>query len=234
MKTPLRFVGIATLLVMTSGVAAAQSAGAGSVEGVVVRLGNGEPITGVNVEMRRVEGTAAAPLGPPVFATGYTSPGAVVVPSSPNPADIFRARTGNNGRFVFTNLRPGKYRLLAAHPRGAYYPAEYGQRHPRGPGYDFVLDETQPMRVGLEMAPMAAVSGRVLGADGRPAPRAGRFRIQGVAPGSYLAFAWPWLPNAIWQYPEFIRTFEARGKLVNIVEGPNGNLELMLLPELNF
>jgi hypothetical protein len=159
------------LLAMASGLTAGQ-AGAGSVEGVVVRLGSGGPIAGVNVEMRRVEGTAAAPLGPPVFPSGAFSPGAVVFRSAPNPADIFRARTGDDGRFVFADLKPGKYRLMASHPGGRYYPAEYGQRHPRSPGYDFVLDETQPIRVRLEMAPMASVSGRVIGADGRPAPHA--------------------------------------------------------------
>jgi hypothetical protein len=170
MAPPLRLVGIAMLLVLVSDLAAVPQAGRGLVEGVVVRLGSGEPITSVNVEMRRVEGTATAPLGPAVVPQGAFSSGAVVVPSSPNPSDIFRARTGDDGRFVFTNLKPGKYRLLAAHPRGTYYPAEYGQRHPRGPGYDFVFDETQPMKVRLEMAPMASVSGRVLGEDGRPAP----------------------------------------------------------------
>ena len=170
MRIPLRLVGIAMLLVMVSSLTAVPQAGTGSIEGIVVRLGNGEPIAGVNVEVRRVEGTAAAPLGPPVFPQGFFSPGAVVVASAPNPADIFRARTGEDGRFVFANLKPGKYRLLAAHPRGTYYPAEYGQRHPRGPGYDFALDGAQPMRLRLEMAAMASVSGRVLGADGRPAP----------------------------------------------------------------
>jgi hypothetical protein len=160
------------LLAMASGLTAGQQAGTGSVEGVVVRLGNGGPIAGVNVEMRRVEGTAAAPLGPPVFPSGAFSPGAVVVRSAPNPADIFRAQTRDDGRFVFADLKPGKYRLMASHPGGRYYPAEYGQRHPRSPGYDFVLDETQPIRVRLEMAPMASVSGRVIGADGRPAPHA--------------------------------------------------------------
>jgi protocatechuate 3,4-dioxygenase beta subunit len=160
---------VITVLVMTSLLSARPQAGSGSIEGVVVRLGTADPIAGVNIEMRRVEGTAASPLLPPVFASGYSSPGAIVVPNSPNPADAFYATTGSDGAFRFTNLKPGKYRLLAAHPEGTYYPAEYGQRNPRGPGYDISIDSSSSMKVRLEMAPMASVSGHVTGADGKPA-----------------------------------------------------------------
>jgi hypothetical protein len=160
---------VLTILVMTSLLSAGPQAGAGSIEGTVVRLGTTEPIAGVNIEMRRVEGTAASPLLPPVFASGYSSPGAVVIPNAPNPADGFYTRTSSDGAFRFTNLKPGKYRLLAAHPDGIYYPAEYGQRNPRGPGYDFSIDSASSMKVRLEMAPMASVSGHVTGADGKPA-----------------------------------------------------------------
>jgi len=162
----------ALILILTSILTASPriQTGSGSVEGVVVAVGTNSPVAGVNVEMRRIEGTAAAPLGPLVFASGYTSPGAIVTPNSPNPGDVFYAQTKDDGKFVFTNLKPGKYRLLAADPLYAYLPAEYGQRSPRGPGYDFALD-TQQMRVRIEMAPLASVSGRVIGADGKPAPR---------------------------------------------------------------
>ena len=160
---------VLTLLVMTSLLSARPQAGAGSIEGTVVRLGSTDPIAGVNIEMRRVEGTAASPLLPLVFASGYSSPGAIVIPSAPNPADVSYATTGSDGAFRFTDLKPGKYRLLAAHPEGTYYPAEYGQRNPRGPGFDFSIDSASSMKVRLEMAPMASVSGHVIGADGRPA-----------------------------------------------------------------
>jgi hypothetical protein len=146
-----------------------QQTGYGSIEGTVVRLSTSDPIAGVNVELRRVEGTPAFPLLPPVFFNGTFSPGAIVLPNSPNPADGFYATTSSDGAFRFTNLKPGKYRLLAAHPEGTYHPAEYGQRNPRGPGYDFSFDSASSMKVRLEMAPMASVSGHVTGADGKPA-----------------------------------------------------------------
>ena len=160
---------IVTVLIMSSLLSARPQAGAGSIEGTVVRLGTVDPIAGVNIEMRRVEGTPDVPLLPPVFFEGKFSPGATVIANSPNPADGFYATTDNDGAFRFTNLKPGKYRLLAAHPDGLYYPAEYGQRNPRGPGYDFNIDSSSSMRVRLEMAPMASVSGQITGADGKPA-----------------------------------------------------------------
>jgi hypothetical protein len=63
---------------------------------------------------------------------------------------------------------------------------------------------------------------------------AGHFQIQGVAPGSYLAFAWTWLPNGIWRYPEFYRTIEGRGTRITISEGASNSIDLTLLPEVNF
>jgi len=213
---------VLTVLVMTSLLSARPQAGAGSIEGTVVRLGSADPIAGVNIEMRRVEGTAASPLLPPVFPGGSFSPGATVIPNAPNPADGFYATTGSDGAFRFTNLKPGKYRLLAAHPEGTYYPAEYGQRNPRGPGYEFSIDSASSMKVRLEMAPMASVSGHVTGADGKPAVHVHVLaaeivyksgvrvlnQIQGVETderGNYRLF---WLPPGkyyIGAFPEGIR-----------------------------
>jgi hypothetical protein len=213
---------VLTLLMMASLLSVKPQTGAGSIEGTVVRLGSFDPIAGANIEMRRVEGTSASPLLPPVFASGYSSPGAIVIPSAPNPADVSYATTGSDGAFRFTDLKPGKYRLLAAHPEGTYYPAEYGQRNPRGPGFDFSIDSASSMKVRLEMAPMASVSGHVIGADGRPAAHAHVLaaeiayqngvkvlnQVQGVETderGNYRLF---WLPPGryyIGAFPEGIR-----------------------------
>jgi protocatechuate 3,4-dioxygenase beta subunit len=143
----------------------------GSIEGIVVKIGTNDPISGVNLEMRRMEGTPSSPLGPLVYPSGYFSPGAIVAANSPNPGDVFFAKTQSDGRFVFRNLKPGKYRLLADYPFGTYYPAEYGQRHPRGPGYNFSVEDAPLTRIRVEMAPYASVSGRIIDADGKPAAR---------------------------------------------------------------
>jgi len=227
-----------TVLMMTSLLSAGpQQTGNGSVEGMVVRLGTVDPIAGVNIEMRRVEGTAASPLLPPVFPGGYFSPGATVIPNAPNPADAFYATTSSDGAFRFLNLKPGKYRLLAAHPDGTYYPAEYGQRNPRGPGYEFSIDSSSSMKVRLEMAPMASVSGHVTGADGKPAahihvlaaeiayPNGARVlnQVQGVETderGNYRLF---WLPPGkyyIGAFPEGVRR-----RQIAVPFGPPASLE---------
>jgi protocatechuate 3,4-dioxygenase beta subunit len=160
------------LLLLIAGISVMpQGAITGLIEGVVVKIGTNEPISGVNLEMRRMEGTPSSPLGPLVFPSGYFSPGAAVIANSPNPADLFFAKTQSDGRFVFRNLKPGKYRLLADYPAGTYYPAEYGQRHPRGPGYNFSVEDAALTRIRVEMAPYASVSGRIIDADGKPAAR---------------------------------------------------------------
>jgi protocatechuate 3,4-dioxygenase beta subunit len=228
-----------TLLMMSSLLSAQPQAGAGSIEGIVVRFGSDDPIAGVNVEMRRVEGTPDSPLLPPVYFNGRFSPGATVIPNSPNPADAFYATTGNDGAFRFAALKPGKYRLLAAHPDGIYYPAEYGQRNPRGPGYDFSLDSALSMKVRIEMAPMASVSGLVTGADGKPAAHVHVMaaeiayqngirvlnQIQGVESderGNYRLF---WLPPGkyyIGAFPEGIRR-----RQITVPFGPPAAVESM-------
>ncbi len=80
---------VLAFLMMTSLLSAGPQTSAGSIEGTVVRLGTTDPIAGVNIEMRRVEGTAASPLLPPVFASGYFSPGATRTPELAKPCGCF-------------------------------------------------------------------------------------------------------------------------------------------------
>lgn len=153
----------------------------GSVSGIVVRLGANEPVSDVDVELTRLEGTAAYPLGPPVNPPGNFSAGALVARTAPNPADISNLRTRSDGLFNFKDLKPGVYRLLAARGDGTYFPAEYGQRHPRGRGFNFTLTEGQAMAsVKLEMAPTGSISGRVIDADGVPAARVRAMALEAV------------------------------------------------------
>ena len=163
---------IAGVLLLAVQISASQRGSSGSVEGIIVRLGTAEPLSEVDVELARLEGTAAFPLGPLTYPPGDFSPGIVLRPTYPNPADLLRTRTKADGRFSFTKLPPGTYRLLAARAGGAYHPAEYGQHHPRGRGYNFQLGEGGSMRdVKLEMAATGSISGKIRAADGSPAAR---------------------------------------------------------------
>jgi hypothetical protein len=54
----------------------------------------------------------------------------------------------------------------------------------------------------------------------------GRFRMQGVPPGNYKAFAWEQVDRDIWQNPEFMTSVEGRGMAVNIREGSELTVDL--------
>ena len=140
---------IVGLLILAMQISAVQR-GTGSVEGVIVRWGTGDGLADVDVELARVQGTPNSPLGPLTYPPGDNSPGLLLRPTYPNPADLLRTRTRTDGRFSFANLPAGTYRLLAARAGGMYYPAEYGQHHPRGRGYNFAL--AQPG--GVTLAPL--------------------------------------------------------------------------------
>jgi beta-lactamase regulating signal transducer with metallopeptidase domain/protocatechuate 3,4-dioxygenase beta subunit len=209
-----------------------------SIEGIVVRLGTSDAVSDVDVELRRVEGTPSSPLGPLVFPPGNFGPGAVVRATYPNPSDIANVRTKSDGRFIFTNLKPGTYRLQAARAGGAYYPAEYGQRTPRGKGYDFEFVEGQVMRdVRLPMAPTGVITGRVRDADGQPAARVRVMALEATYPagerklgiiqavqtddkGEYRLF---WLPPG--QYVIAARPEDPRRQHLQLFITPPGSAE---------
>jgi hypothetical protein len=58
----------------------------------------------------------------------------------------------------------------------------------------------------------------------------GRYRLQGIAPGSYSLFAWEDIENGLWQDAEFLRRNEASGKPVRITESSSDTLETLAIP----
>jgi Carboxypeptidase regulatory-like domain len=158
-----------------------------SLEGIVVKLGTTTPIAGVDVELSRVEGTVAAPLSPGA-AEGFAAvlagnaPG-LVGAATPNPVlapEVRYAKSANDGKFTFTGLKEGKYRLVGLRVGGAYYPAEFGQRDIRGRGLYFPIATGEAKKdVKLEMAATGAIAGRVLDEDGRPM---GHVVVMGLTP----------------------------------------------------
>jgi hypothetical protein len=57
----------------------------------------------------------------------------------------------------------------------------------------------------------------------------GRFQFRGVPPGSYKAFAWEIVERDIWQNPEFIRSIEDRGVLIEIREDAQASAEVTVI-----
>jgi protocatechuate 3,4-dioxygenase beta subunit len=59
---------------------------------------------------------------------------------------------------------------------------------------------------------------------------AGRFKMQGIAPGDYKLFAWENAETGAWQDPEFIQAYESAGQRIRISEGSNENVQLTVIP----
>src|SRR5262245_17120738 len=87
-----------------------------SIEGIVVRQGTNEPLSGVDLELSRVEGTSAAPLAAGVaenFSSllNYNGPGLPpttgAVPPPLLAPEVKYAKTGDDGRFTFRDLKEG-------------------------------------------------------------------------------------------------------------------------------
>src|SRR5262245_27462165 len=94
-----------------------------SIEGVVIRLGTGEPVSQARVGLGKAGNDGPAP---------------------------YIVSTSDDGKFRFQNIPPGEYRLAATHSNG-YVPVEYGQRNPLGRGTVITLDTGQRL-AGIQLA----------------------------------------------------------------------------------
>ena len=117
-----------TFFIMVIVALLAQSAPA-TVDGIVIKMGSGEPLAGARVELH---------------------PERSDVPDGPEPPETYTATTSQDGRFVLNGVVPGPYRLIATR-NGGYVPAEYGQRRPTGQGIPFELSAGQRMS-GIQLA----------------------------------------------------------------------------------
>lgn len=161
-----------------------------SVQGRVVSTSPQNALSKVSVELQRA-GTPGAPL--------VTS-------------------TSEDGRFTFTDLAPGQYRLTAM--RSGYVPGEYGQRKAGGPGLPIVLTAGQQLRdVQMNLTLSSSISGRILFRTGKPVVNAevmamkasfqdgrrvltlvqsartndlGEYRLYWLTPGKYYISTMPW------------------------------------------
>jgi hypothetical protein len=130
----------------------AQVSNTASVEGVVARLGTGEPLARATVTLSKDR---------------YTS-------------QVLSTTTDASGRFSFLNVPPGEYRLQASRP-GPYIPAEYGQRKPDQRGTPITIQPGQKItEIRLELAPTNSISGRILDNDGEPVGRAEAQALQSL------------------------------------------------------
>jgi hypothetical protein len=126
-----------------------------SVEGVVVRIGTGEPIDGAEVKMTQI---GALP----------DTPHATRIDSADEPIDrVLSTISDRNGKFVLKNLDSGSYRITAA--RNGYAKQEYGRLTIGGQGTIVSLASGQTMTdVVLHLTPAGNVGGHVRDFTGQP------------------------------------------------------------------
>jgi hypothetical protein len=148
-----------------------QAPSTASIEGILVKAGTDEPVAEANVELMRLEGTSAAPLNPGAAESFPGTGGAFTTPPPSIAPELQYTKSDDKGRFVFRNLKPGGYHLVAA-PTGSDCPCtavEYGQRSPRGRGILLPVGTGQSVKnLRLELAVAGVVTGRVLDVDGEP------------------------------------------------------------------
>jgi hypothetical protein len=121
---------------------AAQAPAPASIEGVAVIAEADDAVPNAVMELRRSDNTSVE--------------------------SIFAA-TQSNGRFLFRNVPPGRYLLLAT--RNGYLPAELGQKSTSGRGIPFVVAAGQQVTgLRLAMTPTAAINGRIVDHLGQPMP----------------------------------------------------------------
>ncbi|HYR87234.1 MAG TPA: carboxypeptidase-like regulatory domain-containing protein [Terriglobia bacterium] len=138
----------------------------GTIEGVVLNISTGKPVSGAQVTIMRV----------PNFGTGAVTTGIMTTANGPgftsqsfSPGGLPAAPTDNNGRFVFQDLEPGPYRMTAL--ANGYAQQEYGARAPgqSASGTSIDLTAGQAIKdVVFRMTPAGNVSGRVTGPTGEP------------------------------------------------------------------
>jgi hypothetical protein len=165
-----------------------------TITGVVSKATSAEPVSGATVKLVD-EPPAITPVGHQIQVT----------------------TTGPDGAFRFDDVEPRAY-WVVANLQG-YMPTEYGQRSATGTGISFAVATGQRVDVRLTMWPTAAISGRVVDADGDPVGRVqvlalktyyrdgqasmtiaqtvmtndrGEYRMFWLPPGSYRVAARPW------------------------------------------
>jgi hypothetical protein len=121
----------------------AQTAGPASIRGVVVKWGTDETIAQAIVELRHATDASGAPL--------------------------ISTATQSNGEYVFPQVPPGRYRIIAT--RKGFAPGEYGRQRVSGAGVIVSVTSGQALaNARIELPAGSSVSGRVSYANGDPMP----------------------------------------------------------------
>jgi hypothetical protein len=142
-----------------------QTPGNATIQGVVTRVDNGQPLKGARVALRRANNNeqANALLAAGALAANASALANVV-------GAVANVTTDSSGRFTITGVAAGSYQMSAEYE--GFVRSEYGQRTPTGRGVSFPVAASQTVNVDMKMLRASVVSGRVITPDGLPAARA--------------------------------------------------------------
>jgi protocatechuate 3,4-dioxygenase beta subunit len=162
---------LAALLAAGAGLTLAQNRQTGqpgaaakaTIEGIVIRSGAGQPLKGAQVSLLR-----ASTANVPAALRGANLQLGTVLGNVA--AIVATVSTDDSGRFLFTGVDPGEYRVSAE--REGYARVQYGQRTVSGAGTPFAIEPGQRVSLQLQMSQAGVVSGRVFNPDNEPESQA--------------------------------------------------------------
>jgi uncharacterized surface anchored protein len=132
----------------------------GTVEGQVVNAKTGAPLKKAAVRLNMIMPPGSRNAAPVPGAAN----GAIAMPVQPTMRSV---DTDDQGRFTFTGLDAGKYRLSAE--RQGFLRQSYGQRKYSGGGSPILVSDGQTVKGLLfKLNPQGVITGKVLDEDGEP------------------------------------------------------------------
>jgi len=162
------------------------------------------------------------------------------------------------GRFSTGSLIPGEYRVDVRGLPSEFFlvDARLGDRDVTTNSIRILEPQTDELIIRLS-AKSGGVHGVVVNSAAKPVANAvvvlvpvndpnrpdryktvsakddGRFRVDGIAPGDYIAFSWEALEDYAWFDPNVVRQFEAKGISIHVVTSSNEELQLIQIPAAN-
>src|ERR1051326_3432749 len=159
----------------------AQAPPKGSLSGQGVNAKTGAPLKKANVRLNMIMGSqgrgpVAAPLPAPNAPGQQAAMDAVMAAQQNVQTSLGQNVRGPNakvmetdeqGRFTFTGLESGKYRLAA--DRQGFLRTSFGERKYSGGGTSIVVGDGQNLKdIQIRMNPQGVITGKVLDEDGEP------------------------------------------------------------------
>ena len=146
-----------------------------TINGIVVRVGTGDPIARASVTLVRATagftGITPQPGAPGARGAAPAIPGqtAQIAIAPQQPAIIPAVLTDDRGRFQIKDIDPGNYRIVAA--RNGFARQEYGQRSFNRSGTIISVRAGQQVQdIEFKLTPAPTISGRVVDMLGEPQP----------------------------------------------------------------